>query len=308
MRGRGPTIPDAHVLAKTLLGTLEVDYPFVRRQADDRARVGRHGLCQPGREARRTSTLTRDRLRVGFLRLGFDALSDRFLRSGFLARRAAVARQRALLELRQGLAHLRRHDDCGPTGADCLGPAIVPPSRLEGQSDATVLRYTAYGELRPIPKLTFALGARAQYAWKPLLSFEEFSAGNYTVGRGYDPGALLGDEGFGTQAEIRFGSRIPTSAASPAIEGYAFWDHAVGPQPRPAGRCRRLRKHLELDRRRRAGQFRPLRARRRARRPADPRRDSTTGSPTHACSFRSRPGCGHGATDDHRSVRHYRAA
>ena len=28
-----PTIPDAHVLAKTLLGTVEVDYPFVRRQA-----------------------------------------------------------------------------------------------------------------------------------------------------------------------------------------------------------------------------------------------------------------------------------
>ena len=64
---------------------------------------------------------------------------------------------------------------------------------------------------------------RAQYAWKPLLSFEQFSAGNYTVGRGYDPGVLLGDEGFGTQAEIRFGSRIrrqrdanPRSKAMPS--------------------------------------------------------------------------------------------
>jgi hemolysin activation/secretion protein len=76
-----------------------------------------------------------------------------------------------------------------------------------------------------MPKLTLALGARAQYAWKPLLSFEQFSAGNYTVGRGYDPGALLGDRGWGTQAEIRYGSRIPLSAKKPAIEGYAFWDH-----------------------------------------------------------------------------------
>ena len=92
----------------------------------------------------------------------------------------------------------------------------MPPSRIEGQSDATVLRYTGYGEFRPMPKLTFALGARAQYAWKPLLSFEEFSAGNYTIGRGYDPGALLGDRGFGTQAEIRFGSRSPARADRPA--------------------------------------------------------------------------------------------
>jgi hemolysin activation/secretion protein len=77
-----------------------------------------------------------------------------------------------------------------------------------------------------VPKLTFALGARGQYAWKPLLSFEEFSAGNYTVGRGYDPGALLGDRGWGTQAEVRFGSTVPPSARRPGIEGYLFWDHA----------------------------------------------------------------------------------
>jgi hemolysin activation/secretion protein len=77
-----------------------------------------------------------------------------------------------------------------------------------------------------MPKLTFALGLRAQYAWQPLLSFEDFSAGNYTVGRGYDPGALLGDRGYGTQLELRYGSRIPVSAQRPAVEGYVFWDHA----------------------------------------------------------------------------------
>jgi hemolysin activation/secretion protein len=78
-----------------------------------------------------------------------------------------------------------------------------------------------------LPRITFALGARAQYAWKPLLSFEEFSAGNYTIGRGYDPGALLGDRGWGTQAELRLGSRVPTRADRPAFEGYFFWDHAA---------------------------------------------------------------------------------
>jgi hemolysin activation/secretion protein len=77
-----------------------------------------------------------------------------------------------------------------------------------------------------MPRFTVAVGARAQHAWLPLLSFETFSAGNYTVGRGYDPGALLGDTGFGTQAELRYGTRVPVSASKPAIEGYGFWDHA----------------------------------------------------------------------------------
>jgi hemolysin activation/secretion protein len=71
-----------------------------------------------------------------------------------------------------------------------------------------------------------ALGARLQYAAKPLLSFEEFSAGNYTVGRGYDPGSLLGDRGYGTQAEVRIGSRTPRGPHRAAVEGYGFWDHA----------------------------------------------------------------------------------
>jgi hemolysin activation/secretion protein len=83
-----------------------------------------------------------------------------------------------------------------------------------------------YGEYRPVPKLTFALGVRAQYAWRPLLSFEQFSVGNYTVGRGYDPGTLLSDRGWGTQAEIRFGTTVPKTLAKPAAEAYLFWDHA----------------------------------------------------------------------------------
>ncbi len=59
-----------------------------------------------------------------------------------------------------------------------------------------------------------------------MLSFEEFSAGNYTVGRGYDPGTLLGDKGIGVQGEVRFGSLVATSAKGIAAEGYAFVDHA----------------------------------------------------------------------------------
>jgi len=219
-----PSIPDAHVLAKTLLNTVEVGYPLVRRQAYSvRGSVGMDYVNQDVR-LNHTTDLSRDRLRVGFMRLGFDTQKTDFDNAGY-SQAEPPWRANAILELRQGM-HIFGATDCGAGFADCKGDNI-PPSRLEGRSDATVLRYTMYGEARPVPKLTLALGIRAQYAWKPLLSFEEFSAGNYTAGRGYDPGALLGDRGFGSQAEIRYGSKIPASARQPGIEGYAFWDHAM---------------------------------------------------------------------------------
>lgn len=218
-----PTVPNAAILARTMLGTIELGYPFVRRQAETiRGSVGMDIVNQDVELD--TIPLTRDRLRVGFFRLGFDAAKPDF--GADYSAAEPPWRVNALVELRQGL-NILGATDCGPLGAACIVPGAVAPSRLEGQADATVLRYTFNGEVRPIPKLTFALGARAQYAWNPLLSFEEFSAGNYTAGRGYDPGTLLGDRGFGTQAEIRFGSRVPQSARRPAIEGYAFWDHAM---------------------------------------------------------------------------------
>ena len=219
-----PTVPDAHVLAKTLLGTVDLGYPLVRTQAQTiRGSVGMDVINQDVwlDHAR----LSRDRLRVAFIRLGVDAIATNFSNPGFSAAEPPW-HVTALLELRQGIEGLGATHDCGPAGVDCLGPGDVPPSRIEGQSDATVLRYTLTGEYRPIPDLTFALNARAQYAWKPVLSFEEFAAGNYTAGRGYDPGALLGDSGLGTQAEVRFGSRVPVSASRAAAEYYLFWDHA----------------------------------------------------------------------------------
>jgi hemolysin activation/secretion protein len=103
---------------------------------------------------------------------------------------------------------------------------VVPPTRLEGDPTATVVRGGAYGEFRPVPRVTVALGLRGQWSNDPLLSFEEFSAGNYTAGRGYDPGTLLGDSGIGLQAELRFGSAVPTAPDEFRIEPYVFFDQA----------------------------------------------------------------------------------
>lgn len=220
-----PSIPndDSEVKARTLLATVQADYPLIRTLARNlRTSIGMDFINQDVELD--SIELSRDRLRVAFARLGFDALSTRLSPGRSLAE--PMWRFNSLVELRKGLNILGATKKCGPTGAECLGPGEVPPSELEGISTAAVVRGLLYGEVRPVPKLTFALGARAQYAWKPLLTFEEFSGGNYTVGRGYDPGALIGDRGWGTQVEVRFGSTIPSSARKPGIEGYLFWDHA----------------------------------------------------------------------------------
>lgn len=212
-----------NVKARTMLGTIQADYPIFRSLA--RTIHGSLGLDIVNQDVDLNSIkVTRDRLRVGFLRLGFEALNTRFSQGRSLAE--PWWRLNGTLELRKGLDILGATDPCGPAGANCLGATDIPPSRVEGLATATVVRALLYSEWRPISKLTFALGVRGQYSWDPLLSFEEFSAGNYTVGRGYDPGTLLGDRGWGTQAEIRIGSTIPSNAKRAAIEGYVFWDHA----------------------------------------------------------------------------------
>lgn len=217
-----PTIPDVDVRARTFLATLQADYPFVRSVA--RTLRGTMGLDYINQYVELDSIpLSRDRLRVAFARLNFDAISTQFTQGRSLAE--PLWHFNGQFEFRKGLDIFGATDPCGPAGINCK-PPVVGPSRTEGISTASVVRALLYGEYRPAPKLTVAIGARAQYAWKPLMSFEEFSAGNYTAGRGYDPGALLGDRGWGTQAEIRYGSRIPQSAKSAAVEGYLFWDHA----------------------------------------------------------------------------------
>jgi hemolysin activation/secretion protein len=218
-----PSIAGGDFDARTLLATVQADYPFVRTVA--RTVRGTVGLDFVNQDVQLDSIdLTRDRLRVLFGRVSLETISPDF--SGGFTPAEPRWHLGANLELRKGLNIFGATDRCGTGGGDCLAPGAVPPSRIEGVSTAAVVRALLYGEYRPVPKLTFALGLRSQYAWKPLLSFEQFSVGNYTVGRGYDPGALLSDRGWGSQAEIRFGSLVPKSPGKAAVEAYLFWDHA----------------------------------------------------------------------------------
>ena len=207
--------------SKTLFATLDVSYPFIRREAQTLR--GWLGLDVVNQDVDFNGLdLNRDRLRVAFARLTFDAL-------GLDPRFTALEprwRFSTIAELRQGLDILGATEPCGPTFANCIGPGAVPPTRFEADPTATVFRGGAYGEFRPAPKFTIALGARGQVTGDPLLSFEEFAGGNYTIGRGYDPGAIVGDRGFGFQAELRYGSTNPVGPDAFTLEPYLFLDQA----------------------------------------------------------------------------------
>jgi hemolysin activation/secretion protein len=217
----------ADIRSRTLLGSVEASYPFVRGQtANLRGALGVDLINQTVQLP--ADARTRDRLRVAYARFDLDATDPASI--GALAGySSAEPRWRAAgsLELRQGLSFAGASKGCGPIPySACFVTGAVPPGRVDGRPDATVIRFVGTGEFRPLPKIAFSLSPRGQYASKALFSFEEFSAGNYTAGRGYDPGSLIGDDGLGVQAEVRVGSLLPRSRSDIAVQPYAFFDHA----------------------------------------------------------------------------------
>jgi hemolysin activation/secretion protein len=216
-------LANVEIESDTLFATLETSYPFVRRQSEwVRGSIGLDLVDQD--IDFNGIRLNRDRLRVLFARIAGEAIGVPDGPGYTLA--APLWRLGATVELRQGLDIFGASEPCGPALAACLAPGVVPPTRLEADPSATVLRSSLYGEVRPTPNVTFAGQMRAQYSGDPLLSFEEFSAGNYTIGRGYDPGAILGDRGVALQAELRFGSSVPQTADAFALEPFVFIDQA----------------------------------------------------------------------------------
>lgn len=217
-----PDIPGRDTIrARSLVGTFALAYPFVRRQDSNlRGALGLDFINQTVRQS--GDAINRDRLRILFARLDWDALSMDFSRPGysFLEPRWRAG---ASIEARHGLDVFGATNRCGLT---CISTGGIPLSRTGADPTAGVIRASVYSEIRPHPKLTVAANVRAQYSSSTLASFEQFAAGNYTAGRGYDPGTLLGDRGIGAQLELRGGSLVPQSARKGAVQPFLFFDVA----------------------------------------------------------------------------------
>jgi hemolysin activation/secretion protein len=187
-----PDIPNLDLRSRSAIVGVELSQQLARRVdrqltstlgfeiLDQRTQIYQGGARIP---------FTRDRIRVAFARLDGDAT--------FLAPRGTpVAVVSGYTELRKGVSIL---------GASEIGTSQdgYPPSRFEGDPQATVVRGEFNVELRPTG--FFSLGAQAFGQWSnhALLNLEEFSLGNFTYGRGYDPGSNGGDRAYAFRVEPR---------------------------------------------------------------------------------------------------------
>jgi hemolysin activation/secretion protein len=224
-----PGIMGGGLSSETMIATAGLSYPLVRRQAqtllvdggldvvDQDLRFGTGAVKTP---------LSRDRLRVAFLRLEGELIDPDSLGST-IGYSAVEPKWRigGALELRHGLAALGASKACGPKFVNCIFPA-TPISQVEGDPSAFVVRANSLVEYRPTPNVTISFAPRVQYSPDVLLSYEQMSAGNYTVGRGYDPGALTGDSGAGFAAELRSGRLMPKGPEAISLQPFVFFDAA----------------------------------------------------------------------------------
>ena len=199
---------DPDLKARTLFASLGLAYPLVRSQQRN-LNVG-GGFDWVDQKVDFFGPLTRDNLRVAWLRADYDSVD--------LTSRRPAWRFAGTVELRKGL-------DILGASERCCDPDETPTSRSDGKPTGTLIRANGTAEFALGRQLAVAISPRGQLAFDPLLSFEEFTAGNYTVGRGYDPATVSGDSGVGVAIELR-GPRMPFHRNRIALQPYAFGDAA----------------------------------------------------------------------------------
>jgi len=122
-------------------------------------------------------------------------------------------------------------------GANILGAsqpgAASLLSRTDGQPDSGLVRSDARLDLQWLRWFSTRVSFAGQFTDRVLLSYEDFTVGNLSIGRGYDPSALTGDRGVAGSLEARVG---PFNAMPGApkiklpddinVSGFGFFDTA----------------------------------------------------------------------------------
>lgn len=205
-----PDLPaaDDPIRARTLFANLEARYPLQRTQGSSLWLSG--GLDLVNQTVRFDAVpIARDKLRIAYLRIDGDLMDQVGAGADWHASYWG--------EVRQGL------DILG--SIDWPRAGVTPPSRADGDVGGTLWRGGASGEFVLAPNVSAAVTVVAQRSADPLFAFEEFSAGSYTVGRGYDPGTLIGDDGIGGSAELRV-DRLTPGKGDLTLQPFVFLDWA----------------------------------------------------------------------------------
>lgn len=205
-----PALDTLDLRTLSLIGNIEYSRPFVRTvnsrvegalgydYVEQRTRVYSGGTGVP---------LNRDRLSTLYMRLDAEMRKLRFNGSQAWTLGGTA-------EVRKGLDML---------GASHAGDMIDGYSltHFAGDAQAFVARGQVSGALGIGPVFELATTMRGQYSDHPLLNYDQFSLGNLTIGRGYDPGANTGDRAVAAAHEIR--ANIPLGRQGMG-QFYAFYD------------------------------------------------------------------------------------
>ena len=219
-------LPGFDVEAETYFASIYASYPLLRTRrhslfadagfdyADQQVELNNFGL-------------TEDRVRMLFARVAGEVTDQQsVLRAGGYSPFEPKLRLRYGVEVRKGLDVFDASPDCRANLLACLVGGMAPPSRIEADPAPLLLRLNADIEYRPTPLVAFAVETQAQLTGDALPAFEEIAAGSFSVGRGYDPGAVLGDSGVLSSFELRYGSLVPESVTGVALQPYVFTDVA----------------------------------------------------------------------------------
>lgn len=198
----GAALKPLDLKSRSVVGNVEVAYPFIRSRTRNLNLAGGLDLVDQKTTSGIAGLVSRDKLRVAYARVDGDYRTEWGQRPALLT---------GGLTLRKGLSVL----DGSESGDDFL-------TRAQAKPDAWTLRAQGAADIVLSDRLTATVRAQAQYADDVLLPYEQMALGGLTVGRGYDPAALLGDKGVSGAFEVRYGplQLHPKVLASP----YGFVD------------------------------------------------------------------------------------
>ncbi|WP_416832244.1 MAG: ShlB/FhaC/HecB family hemolysin secretion/activation protein [Erythrobacter sp.] len=217
-------LPNVDLQSETVLATVQASYPLKRSRRSSIFASAGVDIVDQSVDFNQLQ-LTRDRVRTMFVRLSGDWTDERSIQrlDGYSAFEPKM-RFRYGVEARHGLGIFSASPDCRSNPLVCVAGAAVPPSRIEADPTPFLMRYDAGFEFRPDPRITFSLSASAQVTSDPLPAFEEYAGGSFSIGRGYDPGSVLGDNGLSVAMELRYGSMAPAGPDAVAVQPYVFSD------------------------------------------------------------------------------------
>lgn len=204
-----PFIENLDLSTDTLLADINMSVPLIRR-------VGARADLTLGFEYADQET------KVNATPLSKDSTRTVYLRGDYAI---APASYGALRAYTQGYLELRHGFDIfGATEYGPFGTAQtdgVSASRPFGDSTAFVVRGEATAGVISSIGLGANMTVSGQWANNPLLNFDEFSIGNLTVGRGYDPGANSGDRAIGVATEV---TQDFINRSDFNLQAFAFYD------------------------------------------------------------------------------------